>query len=68
MKFARTTDGKIHRIVMDDCRKEKMELVDDTQWIDNHGNYDLNKSNVRTYHYSDILVSDQNLSIVKRGQ
>lgn len=67
MKFAKTKDGKLHRIFSDNVFDENMDLIEESQWLDSHGNYNIETANTETYHYSDILVTDQNISAIKKG-
>jgi len=63
--YAKTTDGKIHIVVSDDKTNETMMLLDYHMRNSIFGKRKDTEILSVKYLYSDILIIDTNLSIVK---
>jgi hypothetical protein len=62
-QYAKTTDGKIH--VVWSVNKYTYGLIDESQWLDKHGAYNVNSISLKQYPADEIMVTDTNLSIVR---
>jgi hypothetical protein len=67
--FAKTTDGLIHVVFSDNCYSgkhfETMDLIPESQWENDHGKYDPEYICCNSYKYSEIVITDTNLSLVR---
>jgi len=67
-RFAKTKNGKIHVIWSDNTEGKHantMDLISENQWVNEYGSYDIEWCNCENYPYSEILIVDTNLQLVK---
>jgi hypothetical protein len=63
--FAKLKDGTLWVVYSDNQTEENMDLID-IKDCDEHGNYDPEFFITKRFSYSDILVTDTNIEVVKQ--
>lgn len=66
VRYARTTDGKVHIVFRDVPKYEAMDLIEESEWTDHRASCVMLKStSIKYYRYSDILIVDRDLTKVR---
>ena len=64
-KFAKLKSGEVYAVYSDNETEETMHLVPRSQWVSAAGAYDPQKITCEEKHYSEIAVTDTNITIVE---
>lgn len=64
-KFAKLKSGEVYAVYSDNEAEETMHLVPRSQWVNAAGAYDPQKITCEEKHYSEIAVTDTNITVVE---
>ena len=64
--FARLKDGSVHVVLSDNIEEETMNLIPESQWENEVGDYDAEYICAPEYPYSEIAETDRNLAIIRQ--